>query len=259
MNQISNKTGDSLETKKVELSKSDNFTSFEYISAITHELKTPLNAIIGFSDMLQEELANVVNNNISVLDVKALLDYVKEINNTAQEMNELVHDLLDAKSINSGNFSVDLTKEIDVIDIVKRALRLNHDYALLRHVNFKMVLDETIPTIKLDSKRMKQILTNLISNAVKYSPPNSEVKILIKNIAGFLEIKICDQGFGMTLNQVKTAFEKYGTIENPNSGKVDSFGFGLPIVKQLVELQNGIIEVESELNKGTIITLKFPY
>ena len=75
----------------------------------------------------------------------------------------------------------------------------------------------------------------------------------------YSEIIVADQGFGMTPSQVETAFEKYQTIENPNSGKVDSFGLGLPIVKQLVELQNGTIEVRSELNKGTEVKLKFPY
>lgn len=239
--------------------KSDSFSSFEYITAITHELKTPLNAIIGFSDVLEEELRNIENNNLAKIDIRALLDYVKEINQTAQEMNELVHDLLDSKSISSGNFSIDLTKEVDVIDLIKRSLRLNHDYALLRHVNFKMILDSEILPIKLDSKRTKQILVNLISNAVKYSPVNSEIKIIAKVEKNFLELKICDQGFGMTKDQIKVAFEKYGIVENQNLGKVDSFGFGLPIVKQLVELQNGTIQVESELYKGTVIILKFPY
>ena len=74
-----------------------------------------------------------------------------------------------------------------------------------------------------------------------------------------MEITISDQGFGMTPIQVQTAFTKYKTIENPNSGKVDSFGLGLPIVKQLVELQNGTIEVKSEIKRGTEVTLKFPY
>ncbi len=244
----------------VEFSKTpESFHSFEYISAITHELKTPLNAIIGFSDVLQEELAKVVDNNASIVDIKTLLDYVKEINHTAQEMNELVHDLLDVKAVASGNFSVNLTKKVDIIDLIKRSLRLNHDYALLRHVNFKMIIDSDIPPIKLDAKRTKQILTNLISNAVKYSLVNSEVKVAVGVCEKFLEIKICDQGFGMSPDQVKTAFKKYGTIENPNSGKVDSFGFGLPIVKQLVELQKGTIEVTSKINKGTTIVIKFPY
>ena len=120
----------------------------------------------------------------------------------------------------------------------------------------------------------RQILVNLISNAIKYSPKNTEIKISAKQVTtggsavpgdtsvtnnNFLQIIVSDQGFGMTDPQLENAFQKYQTIQNPNSGKVDSFGLGLPIVKQLVELQRGTIEIESELNKGTAIKLKFPY
>lgn len=236
----------------------------DFLSAITHELKTPLNAIIGFSNVLRED---ITNPNL----LADCLDYISEINRAAVEMNELIGDLLDVGAIASGSFSVDLSHDIDVADVLKRAIRINHDYALKRNVSLKLEISEDVKLMKLDEKRMKQVLTNLISNAVKYSPKQSEVKIICRNVAPhpllvstkpnpeFLEILVIDQGFGMNEEQVKTAFEKYQTIQNPNSGTVDSFGLGLPIAKHLVELQNGIIEVKSELNVGTEIKLKFPY
>ncbi|MES2961864.1 MAG: HAMP domain-containing sensor histidine kinase [Pseudomonadota bacterium] len=242
----------------------DKFFENEFLSAITHELKTPLNAIIGFSDVLREDIANP---NL----LADCLDYISEINRAAVEMNELINDLLDVGAIASGNFSVDLSRDVDVCDVLKRAMKINHDYALKRNVNLKLEIAEDVKFMKLDEKRMKQVLTNLISNAVKYSPKQSEVKIICRNLAPhpllasvkhnpeFLEILVIDQGFGMNEDQVKTAFEKYQTIQNPNSGTVDSFGLGLPIAKHLVELQNGTIEVKSELNVGTEIKLKFPY
>jgi signal transduction histidine kinase len=241
-----------------------SLTSSEFLSAITHELKTPLNAIIGFSNVLREDI-----NNPNLL--AECLDYISEINLVAVEMNELVNDLLDVGAIASGNFSVDLSCDIDIGNVLKRALRINNDHALRRNVNLKLEISNDVKFIKLDEKRMKQILTNLISNAVKYSPKQSEVKIICRNISPhpllastkpnpeFLEILVIDQGFGMNEEQVKTAFEKYQTIQNPNSGTVDSFGLGLPIAKHLIELQNGTIEVKSELNVGTEIKLRFPY
>ena len=236
----------------------------DFLSAITHELKTPLNAIIGFSDVLREDI-----NNPNLL--AECLDYISEINRAAVEMNELVNDLLDVGAIASGNFSVDLSCDIDVGDVLKRAMRINHDYALKRNVSLKLEIGDDVKFMKLDEKRMKQVLTNLISNAVKYSPKQSEVRIICRNISPhpllastkpnpeFLEILVIDQGFGMNEEQVKNAFEKYQTIQNPNSGTVDSFGLGLPIAKHLVELQKGTIEVKSELNVGTEIKLRFPY
>lgn len=224
----------------------------EFLSAIVHELKTPLSAIISFSEFLKNDLKNQKS-------AEECADYVQEINIAATEMNELVHDLLEVKtSYDSGNFSVDLSKEINLTDVVKRSVKLNYDYSLKRSVNVQTQIATNLKPIKLDPKRIKQILTNLISNSIKYSPSGSEVKIVAENNNDNLVIAVTDQGFGMRKKQIKAAFEKYQTIENPNSGSVDSFGMGLPIVKQLVELQNGIIEVDSKLNEGTKITLKFP-
>lgn len=127
--------------------------------------------------------------------------------------------------------------------MIKRSVKLNYDYSLKRSVSLKVRVTEDVKMIKLDLKRMKQIMSNLIANAVKYSPEHSEVIVAARNATEgskkYLEISVSDHGFGMTEDQVKTAFQKYSTIQNPNSGKVDSFGMGLPIAKQLVELQSG--------------------
>jgi signal transduction histidine kinase len=239
------------------LGVNDRSSQQEFINSIIHELKTPLNAIVGFSDALKDDLGNPEL-------VKECQEYIKEINNAAMDLNDLIHDLLDVGfGVGSGNFSVDLSLEVDVENIVTRSVRLNHDYALGRHIGISKEISANLKSIKLDAKRTKQILTNLISNAIKYSPNNSEVKIFADNIVEnnkeFLQIIVSDQGFGMNTSQVETAFQKYQTIQNPNSGKVDSFGLGLPIVKQLVELQNGEIFVKSEVGKGTEVIIKFPY
>ena len=245
---------------------STNINSSEFLTAIVHELKTPLTAIQSFADILSDEISNPSSQ-------KDCLSCVAEIRQAAAEMGELVHDILDVSQVSSGNFSLDLSREIDLRDVVKRAVRLNYDYALRRNVSLKVEISEDVKAVKLDAKRMKQVLTNLISNAVKYSSAHSEVRIVVlKNNhptslalghplfqrGQFLEISVIDQGFGMTTSQIETAFEKYQTIQNPNSGSVDSFGLGLPITKQLVELQNGVIEVISEIGKGTEFKIKFP-
>jgi len=229
-------------------------TQTDFLSAICHELKTPLNAIIAFSEILKDE----VSNPKSVAECR---EYTNEIIQAASELNEIVHDLLDVGAINSGNFSVDVSKECNVADVVKRAIRLNYDYALRRNISLKSEVSEDVKKmgIKLDGKRLKQILTNLISNAVKYSSKGSEIKVFCRQNLETLEITVADQGFGMTQLQIQTAFNKYQTFDNPNRGSVDSFGLGLSIVKQLMELMNGTIEVRSEVNKGTEVILRFPH
>ena len=228
----------------------------EFLTSIVHELKTPLNAIIGLSDVMSDSLHYQSSP-------QELAEYARDINVAALELNELILDILDVEQAASGNFSVDLSQKINVANVLKRSVKLNYDYSLARGVSVIIAANDGLEAINLDAKRVKQVLTNLISNAVKYSPRNSDVNIISKCLTQkgkkFLEISIIDQGFGMTKNQIQTAFQKYKTIKNPNSGKVDSFGLGLPIVKQLVEQQNGTINVESEINKGTKITLCFPY
>ncbi len=227
----------------------------DFINSVVHELKNPLNIIFGLANILKDEIHYQVSQ-------KEREEYLQDIAESAQELNEIIHDLLDVGSALSGNFSVDLSAEIDVKDLIKRSIKLNYDYALSGRIKLVGEVAEDLNFIKLDAKRMKQILANLISNSIKYSPEKTEIKISAQNIlengAKYLQIIVADQGFGMTPDQVQLAFQKYQTIKNPNSGKVDSFGLGLPIVKQLVELQNGTIEIKSELNKGTEIKLKFP-
>ncbi len=228
----------------------ERFSSKEFLSAICHELKTPLNAIIGFSDMVNEIIRNPQST-------EECVTYIKEINTVAKEMSEIVHDLLDVEHL-EGDFSINKS-QINIADTLKRAVRLNYDHALRKRINLKVEISDNLKPINLDAKRMKQVLTNLISNAIKYSDCSSEVRINAKTINNILEISVADQGAGMSEEQLKIAFTKYGTIPNKNSYLVDSLGLGLPITKHLVELQNGKIEAKSEIGKGTEMTLQFPY
>lgn len=228
----------------------------DFLNSIIHELKNPLNVIIGFSQILRDER----DYKISEIERK---EYLDDISKSASDLNEIIHDLLDVGRTSFDNFSVNLSNEIDVGDLVKRAVKLNRDYAMRRNIKLESEIAPNLGGIKLDEKRIKQILANLISNSVKYSFENTAIKVVAQNIVEknqkYLQISVIDQGFGMTQDQIKIAFEKYQTITNPNSGRIDSFGLGLPIVKQLVEAQNGKIEIKSELNKGTEVIIKFPH
>lgn len=241
------------------------FKDNEFLYAICHELKNSLNAITGFASLIKAGVRNPS-------EAAECEEYADGIDKAAMDLNEMVGDLLDISAANSGNFSVNMNKEIDVKDVILRSIKLNKDYALRRKIILINKIEGNPDLIKLDAKRLKQILTNLISNAIKYSAKNTEITIEAKTTTTgggalhggafadkFLEINVIDQGFGMSADQVARAFEKYTTFENPNSGKVDSIGLGLAITKHLVELQKGKIEIESEVNKGTKVSLRFPY
>jgi len=255
-NPIKEKLSHSVPNQLVRPEECEKLSSNDFLFAIAHELKTPLSAIIAFSDILKEE----INNPKSLEECR---DYIKEINVAAFDLSELVGDLLDTNQVASGNFSVDLSRKVDIADIIKRSIRLNSDHALRRNITIKNenFLNENL--INLDEKRTKQILVNLISNAVKYSSGNSEIRVVAKNSftqnhQKYLEVSIIDQGCGMSDKELGRVFQKYKTFSN-NSQSLDSFGLGLPIAKQLVEMQNGTIEVKSRVGKGTEVIVKFPY
>lgn len=246
---------------EVQNQTNQNLASSDFLLAIIHELKTPLSGIIGFCEIACDALAAGNEEELASLKKKhsELLEYLKYIAAAANDLDEIIHDLLEVGLAAVAGFSVDLSGETNLGEMLRRSARLNQDYAMKMGVILFVEISSEIEgkMFKLDSKRMKQILANLINNAVKYSPKGSEVKVSCKKVGEFLEILVADQGFGMSKDELKIAFEKYRTVKNPHSGMVDSFGLGLPIVKQLVEAQNGKIEIESEKGKGTKVKLIF--
>lgn len=243
---------------QAEPSKENSFSNQDFLKSIIHELKNSLHAISGISEILKDEEVY----KISPYERK---EYLKNLDESVIDLKEMVFDLLDFASNDNQDFSfnTNLSEKIDIKELILRAVKLNKNYALKSSIKIESEIAEDVSLINLDAKRTKQILTNLISNSVKYSPRKTTIKIsaknFIKNQQKYLQIIVSDQGFGMTQSQIKLAFEKYKTIKNINSNKVDSFGLGLPIVKKLVELQNGKILVNSTPNKGTDFILEFGY
>ena len=200
-------------TLVVKSSSSNTKNNNDFVKSIIHELKSPLHAISGLSKILQDEKGFKISP-------KERMEYLHNIDESVNDLNELVHDLLDVSVSGNEqtNFSIDLTNRVDIKEIVRRTIKLNKDYALQSYISIKSEILEDIDFINLDPKRTKQILNNLISNAVKYSPKRTEITVrvrrIVKNNNKYLEIEVSDEGFGMTEEQIETAFEKYKTIKN---------------------------------------------
>lgn len=243
---------------------SEKFNQSDYLSSVCHEFKTPVSAIISMASLLKEMLEDSKNKE---KDGQEINFCVEEISKTAEDLLELTNDFLDVNDGKNPVFNVDLSKKIDIKDSIERSIRINQDFALKKNIDISFHIDKSVEKINLDEKRLKQILSNLISNSVKYSPNSTEIyvdahkisKIDSSGAGHYLEISVSDQGFGMDQDQIDVAFSKYGVVSNENQGKVDSFGMGLAIVKKLVELQNGEIDVISEVGVGSVIKIKFKY
>ncbi len=232
----------------------ENFNKSEFLSAISHDIRNPLAAIISFSHFISDPNRDPSMNQEEIS---------KDIEICAMDALQFINDLMDVSQISSGEFSIDMSHKIDVTEMIQRSVRVNRDFARKRNIEININTEYNVPDINLDQRRIKQILINLISNSIKYSKDGTEIDVLTKmvNIKGAnkLQITINDQGFGMTPEQLQKAMERFGVIENANSGRVDSFGLGLPLVRRLVELQLGEMEVQSTSGVGTKVILTFNY
>lgn len=224
----------------------ENFNKSEFLSAISHDIRNPLSAIISYVELLK-------NN-----DDSKRKEHLEEIESCANEALQFINDLMDVTQISSGVFSINMSKKIDICEMIWRCVRVNRDFANRKQIEIINGADENLPTIYLDQRRIKQILVNLISNAIKYSRNNTKVKISAQKIGEKLKITVADEGIGMNKEQLEKATEKFG-LADENEDRMDSFGIGLSLVKQLVELQNGTIEIDSEIGKGTKVILLFEY
>ena len=235
----------------------------QFIARIAHELRNQISPIVYISQFMKSEPRDKISNS-------EYNELVYDINSIASEMMEFTNDLMDVNQSESGKFSIKMDEEIDIIHIIKRSIKLNYGLSSKRKIQIQFNNQIKVSNIKLDQRRMKQILANLISNALKYSKEDSIVTIDAKeeeidnnSLASKKQIIISvkDQGIGMSENDIKMALSGEGTkIVKSSLGKnIDSHGIGLPLVKQLVEMQKGEMEIESQINHGTEIKLKFQY
>lgn len=238
------------------VNKSDYKTKF--LSSIAHELRNYLNPMTTINSLIKSETYGKVD--------PEYIELASEASHIIREMMALTYDLIDLNQSESGQFSINMSEEIDIVLVIKRAIKINFGLSLKR--KNKIEFDETtsIPKIKLDERRMKQILVNLISNALKYSCENKTIIISAREEIIFgkkqLIISVKDEGIGMSKDDIKMALNGLGTKiakNNLDNKDFDSHGIGFLLVKQLVELQKGKMEIISEINQGTEIKLIFPY
>ncbi len=234
---------------------------------ITHDLRNYIGGISGLANIALENI-NAYLKKQEAIGIKPDAN-LKEISECmgmlAPYSNEALHyveDLLNNAQMQSGKFTLGKLEDCDVGELVKELLAFNQNFIADHQITFEVNITENLPKLKTDIIRLKQILINLITNAVKYSPKGNKAEIIIsQNHNSQIQITISDSGIGMTKQEIKMALNGAGKdIDKSNLNKpIDSHGLGMPIVKQLVELLKAQMKIESEKNKGTKVTLYFPY
>jgi len=221
----------------------------EFLANMSHELRTPLNSIIGFSELLKEKIFGDINPKQT--------EYVKNIYNSGKHLLDLINDILDLSKIESGEVNVfreifSLNKAIQsCVAIVSERVKKNK---LKLHV----YISEGENLIYADERKMKQILLNLLTNAVKFTPEGGEIVVQAESTEAGIQVIVKDSGIGIAPKDQEKIFEEFKQVENHYTRKLEGTGLGLAIVKRLIDLQNGWLKLDSALGEGSSFTFFIP-
>ncbi|PCJ16147.1 MAG: hypothetical protein COB02_17060 [Candidatus Cloacimonadota bacterium] len=235
------------EVLKRERLKADRANSAKstFLSNMSHEIRTPMNAILGFSELLSGEIKNKVHKN-----------YLKIILNSGRSLLKIINDILDLSKVESGKMSLE-DGYFSLVNLIKETLSTFQ----LNSKKIKLIskFSKGFPKqIKLDKVRLRQVLINLISNALKFTNKGFIQINISYNKDSELSISVEDTGIGIEKSQIKKIFLAFEQTENQSFEKYGGTGLGLAITKQIVELMGGEINVESQLDKGSIFSVRIP-
>jgi len=222
----------------------------ELLPAISHDLGTPLNAMIGFSELLKQEIPGKLNEKQK--------QYVDNILASSKRMLDIVNDILDLGKAETGKIEMTIEK-VSVPETIYEIFSLFRESATKRNVLFKKKLDPDLDFIETDRKRFKQIMFNLISNAVKYSKQEGgTVTIITKKDRDLAKFAVEDTGIGIKEEDMGRLFSAFEQLNLGIASKYGSTGLGLVVTKKLAELQGGMITVKSTYGEGSTFTFTIP-
>jgi len=224
----------------------------KFLANISHELRTPLNAIIGFSEIIKDEVMGPLGN-------QQYKEYTSDIYASGVHLLSLINDILDYSKAEAGKLEIELV-EVDVTKIMKASLRLVSPHAEEAGVALIDAVPEDHFVVRTDPKRLKQIILNLLSNSVKFTPAGGKVKLYSwYNVqSDILIIEVKDTGIGIAPKDISKVMATFGQIENEYNRKYEGTGLGLPLSKKLIELMGGKFQIESQVNQGTTVTISIP-
>lgn len=231
--------------------EAENRDKSQFLANISHELRTPLNAIIGFSEIIKNE----PNTGLSTQHQ----EYIRDIHFSGVHLLSLINDILDYSKAEAGKLEMNIS-EIDGVKMVKNSMRL----VIPRAEQSEVTLIEDLPpkhfTLQTDAKKLKQVLLNLLSNAVKFTPAGGQVTVAARfdATADTVIFSVTDTGIGIALKDISRVMTPFGQVDSTLARRYEGTGLGLPLSKKFVETLGGEFRLESEVGKGTTVTITLP-
>jgi signal transduction histidine kinase len=222
-----------------------------FLAGMSHELRTPLNAILGFSETMRMEV-------LGPLGRPAYLEYATHIHKSGKHLLAIINDILDMAKISSGEFVL-RDAPVDVAALLDECLTFVQHQAEAKGIELISEIGENIPSLYADETRVRQILLNLLGNAVKFTPDGGAVRITaFLNADGSLAFAVTDTGIGMTCEEIAIARTPFRQVDSSLARKYDGTGLGLPLAEGLMAIHGGTLEITSKIKIGTKVIATFP-
>jgi signal transduction histidine kinase len=228
-----------LELERLNRAKSD------FVSIVSHEFRTPLTGIQGFSEMMQSE----------DLTPEEMREYAGDINKDAHRLNRMITEMLDLDKMESGRMELHRTP-VDLNAIVSEAIDRVRPNAPEHPLTVR--LDPTLGQISGDRDKLTQVMANLLNNAVKYSPKGGEIVVSTRVEGNTAHVVVRDHGMGIPKEALESIFERYGRVESIATRHIQGTGLGLPIVRQIMQLHGGTVWAESTVGEGSVFHILLP-
>ena len=222
----------------------------DFLTATSHELRTPLNAMLGFSEILTGEMFGPMQN-------ERYLEYARIIHQSGVHVLSLINDLLDLSKLDAGKLELSVAP-VQILKVLIDCVRSVESQATREQVGISIQVYDGIDQLCVDGRRLHQMLLNLLSNALKFTPSGGEITIEVFRRGPDIAISVSDTGIGIRAEDIPKVLEPFGQVESLMSQKHKGTGLGLPLTKELAELHGGSLTMESSIDVGTTVTITLP-
>jgi signal transduction histidine kinase len=237
-----------IKRENIELKKQDTLkTTFFNISS--HELKTPLTSIKGYTQMLIKEQFGTINE-----QQKKVLEVLKR---NTDHLDHLINNCLSLVQLQAGTMKV-MVEKIPIKSLIENTMDIMYPLADSKKIRMNVQLADGLPSLSIDVDKIKQVLINIIGNAIKFSPKGTSININVKKKNDYILFEIQDFGFGIPANEHKKIFDMFFRSESIRNKNIKGTGLGLPISKAIIEAHGGRIWVDSKIDKGSTFSFTLP-
>jgi signal transduction histidine kinase len=221
----------------------------EFLANMSHELRTPLNAIIGFSEMINAGYFGELNDKQK--------ERIHDINLCGSHLLQLISDILEFSKGEAGKLELN-EEEVNVPEIMEECTRIISDKSRRKHITMSVDIEGTIPMMRADKRKIRQIMLNLLSNSIKFTPEGGKIITAVRQEkrSGNIILSVTDNGVGIPENEIQKALSVFGQVHRSQSH--EGTGLGLPLCKMFTELHGGKLTLTSKLGEGTTVSMMFP-